>query len=113
MASPGEETQEREGGRLSHLVEAFDGTLCIDDLLVQLLGTSLQLVVVFHNKAVELQSVGERICDTIWILDLKAIRQLLTKGPVSSSCKIIIIALSFNNIQSARKILFFHHYRTH
>ena len=90
MASPGEE---RGTAGLTHLVEVFDGTLCIDDLLVQLLGTSLQLVVVFHNKAVELQSVGERICVAIWCLDQKAIRQLLNKGPVSSSCKIIIVAL--------------------
>ena len=59
MASPGEE---REGGWLTHLfdfVEFIKRTLGIDDLLVQLLGTSLQLVVVFQNKAVELKSVGE------------------------------------------------------
>ena len=53
----------------------------------------------------ELKSVGERICVAIWcLLDLKVIRQLLTKGPVSS-CKIVTIALSFNNIQSAIKKL--------
>ena len=58
MASPGEEG---EGGWLTHPVETVESleTLCIDDLLVQLLGTSLQLVVVFHNEAVELKSVGE------------------------------------------------------
>ena len=90
-----------EGGRwLTHLVAVSYWTLCIDDLLVQLLGTSLQLVVVFHNKAVELQSVGEIKYVTIWC-HLKATRQLLTKGPVFSSCKIVNIALSLNNIQSA------------
>ena len=83
MASPGEE---REGGWLTHLiVVSIKNTLGIDDLLVQLLGTSLQLVVVVHSKAVELQSVGENLVVAIW--------QLLTKGPVSSSCKIIIVAL--------------------
>ena len=45
--------------------------------------------------------------------EIKAIRQLPTKGPVSSSCKIVTVALSFNNIQSAIKILIFHLYRTH
>ena len=69
-------TWEGEGGRegLTHIAVVFSWTLGIDDLLVQLLATSLQLVVVFHNKAVELRSVGERPCSAVWCLDLKAIR---------------------------------------
>ena len=99
VASPGEE---REGERLTHLVDFFIWTLGIDDLLVQLLGTSLQLVVVFHNKAVELKSVSERIYVAIMCLDQKAIWQLLTKGPASSSCKIIIVTLKLDIVLAPR-----------